>query len=391
MSPAPRANVSDRTVRNRWEVAMRRIPLAAALAAAALAGTGCRRADATPAAAAEPPRPIEAARPVARLSAPAKVRFAPEVIATGTLKSQQAAQLAFAVSGTLDRILVKRGQAVAEGAPLGALDADAARAAVAQAEAALEAAKAQARLAEDAHARVARIRKEDGASESQLVQAEAQRDLAAAQALAARAQLQQAQVSLSKHVLRAPFAGVVTRVPDGAGITVAPGVPLFTLDSTHTLTLETSLTQEDASELRPGARVTVVVPATGARAEATVRVVGPAVDPATNRVPVAVSVPTPDGRLLPHAFARAHFPSAAERDGLRVPLAALVQRDGAFSVWIAGADGRARSLPVRVLGQQGDAAVVDPGPDGWPAGARVIETPPLGLADGTAVAEAAAR
>ena len=57
--------------------------------------------------------------------------------------------------------------------------------------------------------------------------------------------------------------------------------------------------------------------------------------------------------------------------------------------WVAGADARARALPVRLLAEDGDAAVVLPEGRRWPAGLRVVEAPPLGIAEGTLVAEAA--
>jgi multidrug efflux pump subunit AcrA (membrane-fusion protein) len=136
--------------------------------------------------------------------------------------------------------------------------------------------------------------------------------------------------------------------------------------------------------------VDLVVAETGARAPgATIRLVLPSVDPGTGRVPVEVSVPNADGRLLPHAFARASFPAGAERDAWKVPTASLVQKDGAVAVWVAGSDGRARTLPVKLLDQSAGDALVDPGPGGWPGALRAVAAPPLGIADGTIVAEAA--
>jgi RND family efflux transporter MFP subunit len=321
--------------------------------------------------------------------APAPVRHAPRVTATGTLKARQSAPLAMSVPGTLLRVAVKRGQEVAEGTLLAALDDGAAAASLRQAEAAVAAARAQLALAEDAFTRVTKMKEQDGVSDAQAFQARAQRDLAAAQVAAAEAQLAQAKVHHGHHFLRAPFAGVVTQVPDGIGITVSPGVPLVTLVSTRQLVLETSLTQEEAAELRAGSKVLVTVPASGARTgEATVAVVVPAVDAATNRVPVEVSVPNPDHRFLPNAFARAELPSGAERAAFRVPAAALVQRTSSYAVWVAGPDGKARALAVRLLAEEGDLAVVLPEGGTWPAGLQVVEEPPLGIADGTIVAEA---
>lgn len=373
------------------------LPAAAVLAALAVGcGGDGRQAPAAPAPAAAPP--AAAAQPVtepgagaapARLVAPERVHHAPRVAATGTLKARQSSPLAMSVPGTLLRVAVARGQEVREGALLASLDDGAAAAGRRQAEAAVAAARAQLALAEDALARATRIREEEGVSEAQLFQARAQRDLAAAQLAAAEAQLEQARVHLAHHHLRAPFAGVVTRVPDGVGITVAPGVPVVTLVSTRALVLETSLTQEEAAGLRPGVRAVVTVPATGARApDATVSVVVPAVDPGTNRVPVEIAVPNADGRFLPNAFARVELPRGAERDGWRVPAAALVQREGGYAAWVAGPDGKAHALPVRLLEEQGDAAVVAPESGGWPAGLRVVVAPPLGIAEGTLLAEA---
>jgi RND family efflux transporter MFP subunit len=347
---------------------VRPTPILAAVALLASA-PGCRR-DPAAAGAPTPATPPAAAPSVAsRLVDPEPVRFAPRITATGTLRARQSSPLATAVPGILLRIAVERGQEVKAGALLAALDADAAQAAAAQAEAGLAAARAQLALAQDGLDRVTRLRQEEGATEAQAVQARAQRDLAAAQAAGAVAQLRQAQVNLAHHQLRAPFDGVVTRIPDGTGIMVGAGTPLVTLLANRELFLETSLTQEEAAELRPGAPVTVHVPATGARTEAAhLDVVVPAVDTQTNRVPVEVAVPNEDGRFLPNASARAELPRGEARDAWRVPASAMVQRQGGFSLWVAGPDGKAQALPVRLLAEEGDAAVVTAA-GGWAPGA----------------------
>jgi RND family efflux transporter MFP subunit len=356
---------------------------ATATAALALLAFACGRKE--PAA---PTRPAEPSPTTVRFLVPEKVRFAPRVDATGVLKAREASQLAFPIAGTLRSVLVRRGQVVAAGEPLAILDADVVRAAVAQAEASLAATRAQARLSEDAFERSQRLRAQESISESQFVQAEGQRDLAQAQMRASEAALRQAQVNLEKHTLKAPFAGVVTKVPDGTGIAVAAGQVIVALEANRLLVLDTTLTQDEAAPLRVGQPVEVVVAETGSRASgAVIRLVLPSVDPGTGRVPVEVAVPNADGRLLPHAFARATFPGGAEQDAWKVPVAALVQRDGAVAVWVADPEGRARTLPVKLLAQSGTEALVTPGPGGWPAGVRVVAAPPLGISEGTPVIE----
>ncbi len=368
-----------------------RVSAAAILLAAACTrgGGGSTPAQALPASGgAQASGPIAPAPAPARLVAPVPVRFAPRAVATGTLKARQAAPLATSVPGTLARIAVKRGQEVRQGTLLAALDDALAVALRRQAQAGVASARAQLALAEDALARVERIRNEDGASESQLVTARAQRDLAQAGLAAAEAQLEQARVNLSHHTLTAPFPGVVTRIPDGVGLTVAAGTPLVSLATTRQLVLDTSLTQEDAAGVRPGDRVTVTVPATGARtADAVVSAVVPAVDAATNRVPVEIEVPNADGRFLANAFARAELPRGKERDAFRVPAAALVQRAGETALWVAGPERAARTLPVRVLAEEGATSIVLPADGRWPDGLTVVDLPPLGIAEGTPLTE----
>jgi RND family efflux transporter MFP subunit len=354
-----------------------------AVLASAFAAAGCSR----PAPTAAPPQKAAPAA-ASRLVEPERIRFAPRIVATGTLEAREASPLAMAVPGIVARIAVERGDDVKQGVLLLALDSGAAAAGVAQAEAGVQAARAQLSLAEDALARVTRIRGEEGASEAQAFQAKAQRDLAAAQLAASEAQLRRARVGLDHHFLRAPFAGLVTHIPEGTGITVGAGTPLVTLLSTGALVLRTSLTQEEAAEVRTGTRAAVHVPATGARTEeAVVGAVVAAVDAQTNRVPVEIAVPNGDGRFLPNAHARAELPRGTERDAWRVPASSLVQREGGLSVWVAGADGKARALAVRLLAEEGDAAVVAPS-TGWPEGLRVVARPPLGIAEGALVAEA---
>jgi RND family efflux transporter MFP subunit len=371
----------------------RRLALTVLVASALASACGSRGTDrserrATEGAAA-PARPAGLAAGV-RLVRPDRVRYAPRVVATGILKARQSSPLAVSVPGTLARVTVKRGQEVREGALLLALDDGNASAARRQAEAAVAGARAQLALADDALARMTRIRQEDGASEAQLFQTRTQRELSAAQLAAAEAQLDQAKVHLAHHFLQAPFPGVVTRIPDGVGIAVSPGTPLVTLVSTRQLLLDTSLTQEEAAEVRGGARVAVTVPGTGAQTtEATIAAIIPAVDPGTNRVPLEIAVPNPDGRFLPNAFARAELSRGAERDALGVPAASIVQLEGAYAVWVAGADGKARTLSVSLLAEEGDRVVIATPQGGWPDDLRVIQAPPVGIVQGAALAEAA--
>ncbi|MGZ6124252.1 MAG: efflux RND transporter periplasmic adaptor subunit, partial [Myxococcales bacterium] len=197
----------------------------AALAVAATVALSARAKTRTPVnLAANNPGPA----PVS-LAAVKAVRSAPREEITGALNPAKELKAGFEVAGRLARILVKKGEAVAEGQLIAQLDPEVANAQVQQAEAAVQAAEAQSTIASDVAARNAELAKTNTISEAQLRNTTSSAAAAAAQLQAARAQLAQARANRRRHDLRAPFAGVLIEAPDQVGATVAAGVSLFTL------------------------------------------------------------------------------------------------------------------------------------------------------------------
>jgi hypothetical protein len=54
---------------------------------------------------------------------------------------------------------------------------------------------------------------------------------------------------------------------------------------------------------------------------------------------------------------------------------------------VTGPERQARVLPVRVLAEEGATSVVSPADGRWPDGLAVVDLPPLGIAEGTPLAE----
>ncbi len=143
-----------------------------------------------------------------------------------------------------------------------------------------------------------------------------QKALATAQLDAARAQLNLAQVTLANHTLTAPFAGTVTKVPDGIGAVVAPGAALFEIVDTRTLKLTTTVIENDANLLAPGALVALDTEAGTVKGR--VSAVLGAVDERTRRVPVEAEFDNP-GSLRAGAFVRARVDAKREIDVVKLP------------------------------------------------------------------------
>ncbi len=236
----------------------------------------------------------------------------------GTLNPLRAVDLAFKTGGRLGTIKVARGDRVAAGALLGALEVVEARAQLEAAEAQVKAAEAQLALARDAEERIAKVAAKGVTSEQSVVQTRAQVALATAQLEGARAQAKLAAASVDNHALTAPFRGLVVRAPTAPGAIVAPGLPLFRVEDTATLQLDGTLGAEEAALIAVGSPVAIEVDGRTVQAELTL-VLG-ALDPATRRVNVAAELvndgPQP---VRPGAFVRARVTGLTPVEVVRLP------------------------------------------------------------------------
>ncbi|MBI5495769.1 MAG: efflux RND transporter periplasmic adaptor subunit [Deltaproteobacteria bacterium] len=173
--------------------------------------------------------------------------------------------------GTVERVLRRRGDRVARGDLVLALDPRDARARLAQAEAAVEVARAgvaAARTRQDGarrmQERTAQLVERGGAPKVELERLEVETAaagdgvrLAEAQVRQAEAAITQARLALARMELRAPFGGVLQDVFVAVGTQVTPGVPLFDLvDDTHVY-VTAPIDEVDAPRVRVGQPVLV--------------------------------------------------------------------------------------------------------------------------------------
>lgn len=331
-----------------------------------------------------PKAPVPAAQqaPVSVQMAPVQtVQAAPREDVTGSLEPARQLQLGFEVGGRLARILVAKGAPVAEGQVIAQLDPEISDAQVAQAEAGLKAAEAQAAVAADTARRQAELRTSGGVSEWQQRSADGQAQAAAAQVLAVKAQLAQARAARRRHDLRAPFAGVLVASPDQVGGLMGPGATPFTLEQLDPLTLRVTVPEAVRAQVKPGARVRVESVTGGASIDqAVVKTVIPSADPGTRRVPVEITVPNKDGRFTAHTMARARLTLGQDEIALSVPSSALASTGGDH-VFVLGESGQVRKVAVQVI-ERGTRQVVLRAPEKV---TRVIDNPAIDLVDGARV------
>jgi RND family efflux transporter MFP subunit len=161
------------------------------------------------------------------------------VNAEGRVVPVQDAQLAFALAGRVERVMVLAGDQVEAGDLLLELEHDSLQAQIDQAQAAMAAAEAQQDLLPSR------------ASDEE-------EDLAQAMVDQAQAALQAARLQLDQASLRAPFGGQVISVEVKAGEVVGAGVPALVLADTSRWLVETlDVLEEDAVRLRLGQETAV--------------------------------------------------------------------------------------------------------------------------------------
>lgn len=290
------------------------------------------------------------ALPVTQLKVqPQSVPVTLEVVAT--LEGLREVEVRSRVGGTLQQQLYREGEPVREGQPLFRIDRapleialDAARAAVAQAEARVEQARRES-------ARLAALAADQAVSRREADDAASAAKTADAALLAARAQLRDAQLELGWTEVTAPIAGVAQRALRSVGTLVAPAAEsglLTTLVQIDPIRVRFALSESEAAQVRQAkARTVRLIGADGQPSKDRGRIDFSAsvVDPRLGTLPMRAEIANPARQWLPGQFVRAQV-VLGEQQAFVVPQAAVMSGDQGRFVWVA-VDGKATPKPVQ--------------------------------------------
>lgn len=332
--------------------------------------------------------------------------------ASGYVVARRMATVSAKITGKVREVFIEEGMRVEQGqvmATLDPVDADAQRALSAaqleQSRTQVANIQAQLKQAEADARRLHTLVGQQLVSRSQYDQAVAARDALRAQLQAAQRGVDVAGRSLTiadngvdNTIVRAPFAGVVTAKAAQPGEIVSPlATGGFTRTGIGTIVDMDSLEVEvDVGEAYIG-RVQAKMPAEVVlnaypdwRIPAEVIAIIPAADRGKATVKVRVAMKVKDARIVPDMGVRVSFlekPREAKDDkpqGVRVPAAALAQRDGKTVAFTVGEDGKVAMHAVSTGIDMGkDKQVLS----GLAAGQSVVLDPPASLKDGDAVVE----
>jgi membrane fusion protein (multidrug efflux system) len=327
--------------------------------------------------------------PVTLLTAqPRKVPVTLDVVAT--LEGLREVEVRARTSGTLQQQLYREGEPVKAGAPLFRIErapleitVDAARAAVAQAEARAEQARRES-------SRLAGLVADRAISQREADDAQSSAKTAEAALLAARAQLRDAQLNLGYTEVTAPISGIAQRAQRSVGTLVSPASDsglLTTIVQIDPIRVRFALSDSEAAQVRAGRgrQVRLIGPDGQPGAVAgKLDFAASTVDPRLGTVQMRAEIANPGGQWLPGQFVRVQI-TTGEQDAVLVPQSAVVSSDQGRSVWLMGADGKAVPRPVVAGPWLGREWVIR---SGLQPGDKVIVDNLLKLRPGAAVQEA---
>ena len=303
-----------------------------------------------------------------------------KIAANGNVTAWQEASIGTEANGLrLAEVRVNVGDVVRRGQVLATFAADTVAAELAQARAAV--AEAEATLTEAAaNAQRARELQATGALSAQAINQYLTAERTAQARLdAQRAAAKTQQLRLAQTQVLAPDNGVISARSATVGAVLPAGQELFRLIRGGRLEWRAEVAAADLAQLRPGLPATVT-PAGGAPIAGTVRMVAPTVDPATRNGIVYVDLPQP-GAARAGMFARGEF-AIGQAQGLSLPQSAVLLREGFSYVLKVGPDSKVQQVKVATGRRWADRVEITGGID---KNARVVAAGGGFLGDGDVV------
>jgi len=280
------------------------------------------------------------------------------------------------VGGYVRSLSVDLGDAVEEGAEIARLDDDSQSEAVALAEATLDVAKAQLQaqatereLSEKTLARQKNLAKSGAGTPQDLEQSQAALEIAQARVELERAKVAQANADLLRAKLDmeelrlvSPIKGVVADRMIDVGNLAAPDAPLLRIVDLSTVRTTVHVIERDYRLMRGGLEAEVRVDAyPNVVFQGKVSRVAPVLDEVTRTADVRIDIPNPDRLLKPGMYTRVSLRSGTEREGLVIPVAALLDGQRPSVMIVEGTPALAQRRMIEIGATEGDLVEVTQG------------------------------
>ncbi|MFP4610212.1 MAG: efflux RND transporter periplasmic adaptor subunit [Thiohalophilus sp.] len=265
-----------------------------------------------------------------------KMDIVRQVPLSGTVNSLKASRLSSEVSGQVSEVRVDVGDRVEAGQELLHLDGEISQWEYRASQALSEQLEAELADARRRYADAQRLRKQNSISENEIRLREAEVRIKAAALERQKAEQQKQQARYARHVIRAPFAGVISQKLTEQGEWVNPGSPVLELVSLERLRADFSVPQTFYPRIDPDSRISLQVEALSSQPmSGHIEAVVPVNDPAARTFLLRAQFDEMHQKLTPGMSVHGVLEVGSGRQGVVISRDAILRYpDGRVTVWV---------------------------------------------------------
>ena len=342
--------VTDRSNQRRWVIIAAVVGILVIVVAAMMLMGGSKK-DATVTAGGSGAGQV----PTVSVIVPGNTSVAGMITASGPLGAKRDQQVGIAGSGgRVTAVLVDAGSWVRAGQTLAIVDRSVQAQQAAQLAAQIEAAKANAALAQSNYQRAIALQGRGFVSKAEIDSKKATRDAAYAQVRVAQAQLAGQRAEIGRLNVTAPTAGLVLARSVEVGQIVGPGSgALFRLAEGGQMEARAQLSQQDLASVHVGMPAQVTPVGSDRSFTGNVWQVAPTIDPQSRLGEVRIAVPY-DSRMRPGGFAEVRITGGTTTAPL-LPQSAVLSDDAGNYVYIVNGKNEVerRNIKIGTVGDNG--------------------------------------
>jgi RND family efflux transporter MFP subunit len=274
----------------------------------------------------------------------------------GVVEAARQSTVSAQISGRVKDILFDVGDRVRAGQLIVRIDEHEAEQTLAGSQAQQAQAQATLKNAQATYQRAQQMFAQKFISQAALDKAQADYQVAVAQAEASNAAAGQARLTRGYTAVIAPYGGVVAARHIEVGELVVPGKPLMTGFDPAEMRVIVNVPQDKIAQVGKHPDVSVEVPALNRFIKAASVRVQPLADTRTHGTEVRVNLPAQEAGIYPGMFVRTHF-TVGKNKRLMIPASTVLHRGEVAAVYVVDAAGTIRLRQVRLGSASPDGGI----------------------------------
>lgn len=282
---------------------------------------------------------------------PRIVQFPGQVIA------EDISHLSTKVMGNVQTVHVEEGESVARGQVLISIDDEDMRAKLAQVQAQIREATVQLENTSRNYDRIKALYEQKSATQKEMDDISTHLESVKSRLSAAEQMKRELQKVLSYSKVKAPYAGVITRIFIEEGTMANPGQPLATIENDQIFKVVAKVAEREVVRLQTGAKAKVHVDVIGASLMGEVTQVNPSGQFGGGQYEITLRLDAKNMDLVNGLFARVEL-ALGEESSIRIPQESLVRRGQLTGVYTMNMQNEASLRWIRIGTASGDSVEV---------------------------------